>query len=127
MGSGAGTNPEQTVSRRLILRPEAEAEMADAFEWYEECVPGLGGEFLLCVDAVFNSILRNPLQFPVFTELPDAPSRAVFRTRSSLSRTMSVWLCCRSSMPNGTRRAGRNEHKKFRTRQSNLVRVPLAG
>ena len=64
MGSGAGTNPEQTVSRRLILRPEAEAEMTDAFDWYEERVPGLGGEFLICVDAVLNSILRNPLQFP---------------------------------------------------------------
>lgn len=52
------------MSRRLILRPEAEAEMTEAFDWYEERVPGLGGEFLLCVDAVFNSILRNPLQFP---------------------------------------------------------------
>lgn len=64
MGSGAGTNPEQTVSRRLILRPEAEAEMTDAFDWYEDRVPGLGGEFLLCVDAVFNAIVRDPLQFP---------------------------------------------------------------
>ena len=64
MGSGAGTNPEPTVSRRLILRPEAEAEMKDAFDWYEERVLGLGGEFLLCVDAVFNSIMRNPQQFP---------------------------------------------------------------
>ena len=64
MGSGTGTNPEQTVNRRLILRPEAEAEMADAFHWYEERVSGLGGEFLFCVDAVFNSILRNPPQSP---------------------------------------------------------------
>jgi plasmid stabilization system protein ParE len=52
------------MSRRLIVRPEAEAEMADAFDWYEYRVPGLGSEFLLCVDAVFNTILRNPQQFP---------------------------------------------------------------
>ncbi len=52
------------MSRRLIVRPEAEDEMADAFDWYEECVPGLGSDFLLCVDAVFNTIVRNPLQFP---------------------------------------------------------------
>ena len=52
------------MSRRLIVRQEAEAEMGDAFQWYEERVPGLGSEFLLCVDAVFNSILRNPEQFP---------------------------------------------------------------
>jgi toxin ParE1/3/4 len=64
MGSGARANPEQTMSRRLIVRPEAEAEMNDAFDWYEARVPGLGSEFLLCVDAVFNSILRNPMQSP---------------------------------------------------------------
>jgi plasmid stabilization system protein ParE len=52
------------MSRRLIVRPEAEAEMADAFDWYEARVPGLGSEFLLCVDSVFNTILRNPQQFP---------------------------------------------------------------
>ena len=52
------------MSRRLIVRPEAEAEMTDAFDWYEDCVPGLGSEFLLCVDAVFNAILRSPRQYP---------------------------------------------------------------
>jgi plasmid stabilization system protein ParE len=52
------------VSRRLIVRPEAEAEMAEAFDWYEDRVPGLGSEFLLCVDAVFSAILRSPQQYP---------------------------------------------------------------
>jgi toxin ParE1/3/4 len=52
------------MSRRLIVRPEAEAEMADAFDWYEDRVPGLGSEFLLCVDAVFNAIRRSPQQYP---------------------------------------------------------------
>ncbi len=31
----------------LIIRPEAEADIADAFDWYESRVPGLGSEFLL--------------------------------------------------------------------------------
>lgn len=52
------------MSRRLIVRPEAEAELADAFGWYEEQVPGLGSEFLLCVDAVMQAALRNPRQWP---------------------------------------------------------------
>lgn len=52
------------MSRRLIVRPEAEAEMTDAFDWYEDRVPGLGSEFLLCVDAVFSAILCSPQQFP---------------------------------------------------------------
>jgi toxin ParE1/3/4 len=52
------------MSRRLVVRPEAEAEMTDAFGWYEDRAPGLGSAFLLCADAVFNSIRRTPRQFP---------------------------------------------------------------
>lgn len=52
------------MSRQLIVRPETEAEMADAFDWYEDRVPGLGSEFLLCVDATFSAILRSPQQYP---------------------------------------------------------------
>ena len=51
------------MRRRLIIRPEAEAEMAEAFDWYEEHVPGLGHEFLRAVEAVFNAIVRQPKQF----------------------------------------------------------------
>jgi plasmid stabilization system protein ParE len=52
------------MSRRLIVRPEAEAEMAEAFDWYEQRLPGLGSEFLLCVDAVLHAILRDPHRWP---------------------------------------------------------------
>lgn len=38
--------------------------MADAFGWYEDRVHGLGSDFLLCVDAVFHAIVRDPQQFP---------------------------------------------------------------
>ena len=65
MGHGAGAHPEPTVNRRLIVRPEAEAEMTGAFDWYEDRAPGLGLEFLCCVDAVFSAALRNPLRFPL--------------------------------------------------------------
>ena len=52
------------MSRRLIVRPEAEAEMTEAYNWYEDRVPGLGSEFLLCVDAVFSAIHREPQLYP---------------------------------------------------------------
>ncbi len=52
------------MSRRLIIRPEAEREMTEAFDWYEDRVPGLGFEFLLCVDAVLGAILRRPQHCP---------------------------------------------------------------
>lgn len=53
------------MTRELIVRPEAEAELSEAFDWYEERVSGLGSDFLLNVDAAFHSILRNPHLFPV--------------------------------------------------------------
>ena len=51
------------MNLELIIRPEAEADIAEAFDWYENRVPGLGSEFLLVLDALFNSILRNHLLY----------------------------------------------------------------
>ena len=52
------------MTRSLMVRPEAEADIAQAFDWYEARLPGLGSEFLLVLDAAFNSILRNHLLHP---------------------------------------------------------------
>jgi plasmid stabilization system protein ParE len=49
---------------RLIIRPEAEAELAEAFDWYERRVPGLGADLLVAIDTAIDSILSNPLQHP---------------------------------------------------------------
>ena len=46
------------------IRPEAETEMADAFDWYEKRVTGLGSEFLFAADATFQGIIRSPHQYP---------------------------------------------------------------
>jgi len=52
------------MTRELIVLPEAETDIAQAFDWYETRVPGLGSDFLLVLDAAFNSILRNYLVYP---------------------------------------------------------------
>jgi len=52
------------MTYRLIIRPEAEAELAEAFDWYEHHAPGLGGDFLFAFDAVLSSVLNNPLLHP---------------------------------------------------------------
>jgi plasmid stabilization system protein ParE len=44
----------------LIIREEAEADLADAKKWYEQQRAGLGDEFILCVDAAFERIRRMP-------------------------------------------------------------------
>jgi plasmid stabilization system protein ParE len=48
------------VSLRLVLRPRAEADLDDAFHWYETCVRGLGETFLRSVDACLSRIQCHP-------------------------------------------------------------------
>ncbi len=45
---------------RIIITPEAEQDLKDAFSWYEEKRTGLGHDFLLQVDAAIEFIERNP-------------------------------------------------------------------
>jgi len=45
---------------KVIVRPEAEDDLKEAFYWYEDKRTGLGYDFLLQVDAGINFIYRNP-------------------------------------------------------------------
>lgn len=51
-----------------ILVPEAKADVADAYLWYEDQCLGLGMEFLRCVEAALLSIQRTPLIYPMVHE-----------------------------------------------------------
>jgi hypothetical protein len=51
------------VSQALILAPEAEAEIAEAREWYDERRPGLGNDFVLAIGIALARIKENPLQY----------------------------------------------------------------
>ena len=51
------------MSCPLVIVPEAEAELAEAHDWYENQRPGLGREFLSCIEEVFERIGLNPLAF----------------------------------------------------------------
>lgn len=52
----------------LRIVPEAVADAREAYLWYEERRPGLGEEFLECVDACLERIRRNPELFEVVHE-----------------------------------------------------------
>jgi len=49
----------------MIIRPEAEADLANARDWYEGQRVGLGAEFLLCVEEVLERIGRTPEMYAV--------------------------------------------------------------
>lgn len=48
----------------LTLRPEAEADLADSYRFYQDCRDGLGTDFLLCVEECLQRIQRHSAQFP---------------------------------------------------------------
>lgn len=65
------------MTRKVIIRREAEAEVQAAFDWYEEQSDGLGFEFLRAIDACVSGVQRNPFAFTVVHE-PDV-RRALVR------------------------------------------------
>ncbi len=51
------------MNYRLIIRPEAEFDLEDAFAWYESQETGLGSEFVRAIDNCISTIGRNPLAY----------------------------------------------------------------
>jgi toxin ParE1/3/4 len=56
------------MKRPLVVRPEAEKELAKAYEWYKEQVQGLGSDFLLHVEAALSFLQRSLQSYPVVNE-----------------------------------------------------------
>lgn len=54
--------------KRVIIRPEAESDIADAYQWYESQRKGLGENFLLCIEEALSRISRNPTIYSVIYE-----------------------------------------------------------
>jgi plasmid stabilization system protein ParE len=53
------------MARELIFTPEAEFDSDEGYVWYESRRLGLGREFLTAVDAVVQSICRNPESYQI--------------------------------------------------------------
>ena len=49
---------------KRFLRAEAEVEMAEAAQWYEEHQAGLAEAFLAELESTFAAIEENPRRFP---------------------------------------------------------------
>lgn len=53
------------VNRQIIVRPEAEIEVRQAFEWYQEQSAGLGFEFLRAIEVCLSGITRDPSAYTI--------------------------------------------------------------
>ena len=49
----------------VVFRPQAERELLDAEQWYEDRNPGLGLQFRAAVDQTVASVSTRPLSFPI--------------------------------------------------------------
>ncbi len=50
---------------KIVIKPVAGLDAADAFDWYNDKREGLGDDFLLALDAAINTIQRNPYHFQI--------------------------------------------------------------
>ncbi len=65
MGGGKAENREEAVSRRIIIKPQAESDMADAYNWYQQQQEGLGSRFLASVETAIIRITDGSDRFPI--------------------------------------------------------------
>ena len=52
-------------NKQIIIRPEAESDIKDAYEWYEAQRKGLGENILLCIEESLSRVSRNPAIYSV--------------------------------------------------------------
>lgn len=52
------------MNRPLIIQPEAQKDISEAYHWYEERSEGLALQFAKVTDACLESIRRNPQRYP---------------------------------------------------------------
>jgi plasmid stabilization system protein ParE len=65
MGGGEATSPGAKVIQRIIFKPEARFDVAEAYKWYEQRDPGLGAEFMRTIDSCVHQIQRHPEMYPI--------------------------------------------------------------
>lgn len=53
---------------RVIYTTEAAQDITDAYDWYECREPGLGEDFLRCIEACVLGLQRHPYLYPVAAE-----------------------------------------------------------
>lgn len=52
------------MNLEIFIKPRAELDLFEAFKFYDEQSSGLGDEFIRCVDAKLEFIVRNPKACP---------------------------------------------------------------
>ncbi len=53
------------MSLPVVVQPEAENDLSEAFDWYESRKSGLGATVVAAVESVFRKIGLNPFRYAI--------------------------------------------------------------
>jgi len=62
----SGPRVPASLSAAVIVRPAADLDLQDAFEWSETIEVGLGPRFTANVDRVIQVLEQQPFAFPIY-------------------------------------------------------------
>ena len=94
------------MTQRLVVRPEAESDVASAAKWYDEQRPGLSLEFRSALDHTLSMIQGNPeicarihrylrrallQRFPYGVYYVDTPDSVIVVAVLHTSRSGRIW------------------------------------
>ena len=88
----------------VIVRSEAEADVEDAYRWYESRSQGLGNQFLLNVREALDIIRHSPRIYPIIREefrrapLGRFPFSVIYVVRSDRIEVLAVFHVRRSPL-----------------------------
>jgi plasmid stabilization system protein ParE len=90
------------MAQRLVVSDRAQREIGEAYEWYEERLPGLGTHFLNVLDAQFLVILESPELYAAILPrvrralLPRFPYGVFFASKREFTSILAVVHTSRS-------------------------------
>jgi plasmid stabilization system protein ParE len=82
--------------RPIYLSPWVQREVQEAAKWYEQRSPGLGAAFLEVVEQALQSVVENPLRFPLVERdvrrvlLKRFPYGVFFRVRPDRLKVIAI-------------------------------------
>jgi plasmid stabilization system protein ParE len=85
------------MSLPIALRPEAEQDLAEARDWYEARLAGLGIDFLLAADEFFQRIAMFPEIYAIVVKnvrcgkLRRFPYLVYYRALADKIEVLAVW------------------------------------
>ena len=102
--------------RRLIVRPEAEADITNAAIWHESREPGLGLKFLADIQQAIIGAIHDPRAFLLLRKNPEVrrilakrfPYRVFFILRADVLVVFAGFMPADTTESGGTGSRGRD-------------------